>query len=176
MIQEAIEKVFRGSPEDKDPTEALDALIQARVGEHLQRLGLGATPPPKASSKDEPQENGRGSADAAIVTAIVEDLEAKGLSKTSLATRVLQSEIHRARDGRLYGTKDGKTLPYSEFIGEFLSENPELLPPRIAGGTGTTRTDAGQHAPLSLDDIRPGMDPELQRQAWAAVSRLTGRI
>jgi hypothetical protein len=69
----------------------------------------------------------------------------------------------RAEDGRLQAKgPDGKSL--QEFISSFAQENPELLPARIAGGSGAqsaTRQSSQPETPnISLESIRPGMSKD----------------
>jgi hypothetical protein len=58
-------------------------------------------------------------------------------------------------------------MPIKEYLSAFVTESPEFLPARIAGGTGMTATQKastdGRDA-VDLERIRPGMNAaEMQR-------------
>jgi hypothetical protein len=92
-------------------------------------------------------------------SAIRAELQRLGVVKLDLAYKAVRDEIQRTEDGRLvaHGGAD-----MSEHLARFVGENPELLPARLAGGSGA---GAGQRsspgaAGLDLERIRPGMDAE----------------
>ena len=64
-----------------------------------------------------------------------------------------------------------------EYLTEFVSENPELLPARLAGGSGAS---AGQRSPqgdgrVDLDKIRPGMSPEDKERVRQEIARVASQ-
>lgn len=112
------------------------------------------------------------------------ELQKHGVTKVELAFKAMKDEVHRTADGRLVvrGPEGEESL--TDYISVFVQENPELLPARMAGGSGAT---GGQKtAPpaisgsgsIDLDRIRPGMDPtdlarireEVARMAQQALS------
>lgn len=107
---------------------------------------------------------------------IREALQEHGVKKTDLAVRIVRDDVSRTEDGELFGLLHGERLPLEEYLGRFLGENPELLPPRIAGGSGITPREGMDltRAGFELDDIRPGMKPDQTKQAWKEVARLMG--
>ena len=60
------------------------------------------------------------------------------MAKVDLAYRAVKDEIDRGEDGRLVA-QDGAEL--RDYLTQFVGENPELLPARLAGGSGAS---AGQ--------------------------------
>lgn len=176
MVQETIARLFRGDSDDEQTISALNDLVEQRVRDVLDRLGVGGAEEPAPHSP--PNRGGppvkRQASDAGVATAIVEHLQQQGLAKTNIASRLLLDEVYRAEDGRLYADRDGERVPYKAYIAEFLQDNPELLPPRIAGGAGSEQRNIGARTTLALEDIRPGMDSETHRRAWDIVSRLSG--
>ena len=63
------------------------------------------------------------------------ELQRLGVAKLELAFRAVKDDIVRTEDGRLQARgPEGKTL--QDFLAGFVQENPELLPARIAGGSG----------------------------------------
>ena len=99
-----------------------------------------------------------------------------------LAFRAVKDEIVRTEDGRILARSDDGEMPVREFLTKFVSENPELLPGRITGGSGATAGHAEPvvpaHTGFDLDKIRPGMSSEeleKARQEIARVARQTMR-
>jgi len=107
---------------------------------------------------------------------IREALQERGVKKTDLAVRIVQEDVNRTEDGEFYGVLHGERLPLDQYLGRFLSENPELLPPRIAGGSGIASREGVDltRTGFELEDIRPGMKPDQTKQAWKEVARLMG--
>lgn len=105
-----------------------------------------------------------------------EGLKERGVRKTHLAMRLLEADVRRNSDGELVGEWEGSLMPLEEYLNRFVRENPEFLPPRIAGGSGTTggRSSELTSSGLDMDSIRPGMSPDATRQAWSEVARLIG--
>lgn len=99
-----------------------------------------------------------------------------GVQKTDLAFRLVKDEIFRTDEGDLYADLEGERLPYREYLKRFVSDNPEFLPPRIAGGSGATGVDRKDfsRSGIDLEQIRPGMSREKLAQAWKEVARLAG--
>lgn len=103
------------------------------------------------------------------------ELQRLGVAKIELAFRAVKDEIVRSEDGRLQSKgPDGK--PISEYLAQFVQENPELLPARIAGGSGTIpgsrKTPQTAEPPVSLDQIKPGMSKEDLERVRQEISRL----
>jgi hypothetical protein len=107
--------------------------------------------------------------------AIRAELQRAGVTKLELAYKAIKDDILRGDDGRLV-TQGGAEL--REHIARFVGENPELLPARLAGGSGASSGQQGLGVPVELDSIRPGMNPEeleRVRQEIARVASLTLR-
>jgi hypothetical protein len=105
------------------------------------------------------------------------ELQRLGVSKVDLAFRAVKDDIVRAEDGRLQGRgNDGKSL--QDFLATFVQENPELLPARIAGGSGVQAGQRSSHggAPgIEIDKIKPGMKPEELERVRQEISRLAAQ-
>ena len=97
------------------------------------------------------------------------ELQRLGVAKVDLAFKAVREDL---------GTRGGEEL--KEFLTRFVVENPELLPARLAGGSGANsgqRTASGAMN-VDLDKIRPGMSGEEMdriRQEIARVASLTLR-
>jgi len=107
---------------------------------------------------------------------IREGLQERGVRKVGLALRLMKDDVKREADGTLSGELDGERAPIDEYMNRFLAENPEFLPPRIAGGAGATGKTAGELSlsGVDLESIRPGMSAEDAKRAWQEVARLMG--
>jgi hypothetical protein len=103
-------------------------------------------------------------------------LQELGVRKVQLALRLVKDEIVRGDDGELYAEVKGAQVPYKEYLEDFVAENPEFLPPRIAGGSGASGGERGEMRPsgIDLNSIRPGMSKEELAEAWKEVARLAG--
>jgi len=109
------------------------------------------------------------------------ELQRIGIAKVDLAFRAMKDEIVRSEDGRLQSKgPEAKTL--QEYAAAFIQENPELLPARIAGGSGAQSPNRSSYLSeethtVSLDNIRPGMAAEefdrvrqhIAKLAWQAL-------
>jgi len=101
-------------------------------------------------------------------SAIRQELHRLGVVNLELAYRAVKDEVPQG----------GAEM--NEYLARFVAENPELLPGRVAGGSGAA---AGQRAgtgpaAIDLEKIRPGMNVEELdriRQEVARVASLTLR-
>ena len=105
-----------------------------------------------------------------------ETLRELGVKKVHLAYRLVKDDILRGDDGELYGEIDGQRVPYEDYLSHFVAENPEFLPPRIAGGSGSSGAERSELTTtgFDIDKIRPGMSRDEMKQAWKEVARLAG--
>ena len=102
------------------------------------------------------------------------ELQRLGVAKVDLAFRAVRDDIRRKDDGRLVAKGDRGELSLREYLEQFVNENPELLPARIAGGSGmepVQRAAQGERG-IDLDKIRPGMDPEELERIRKEVARI----
>ena len=102
-------------------------------------------------------------------------LKERGVRKAQLAMRLIEPDVRRSEEGELVGEWEGSRVTLEDYLDRFVRENPEFLPPRIAGGSGamgggSELTQSG----FDLDSIRPGMSPTETKQAWNEVARLVG--
>ncbi len=109
--------------------------------------------------------------------AIRSELQNLGVAKVELAYRAVKDDISRSDDGRLVARGEGGDSGLREYLTRFVGENPELLPARMAGGSGTA---AGQRttapaANVDLEGIRPGMDPEELERIRQEIARVASQ-
>ena len=102
------------------------------------------------------------------------ELQRLGVAKVDLAFRAVKDDIIRGEDGRLQKLGDGKAM--AEYLTDFVQQNPELLPARIAGGSGvqSTSKNASTQIPhgIDMDKIKPGMNPEELDRVRQEIARL----
>jgi hypothetical protein len=105
------------------------------------------------------------------------ELQRLGVAKVDLAFRAVRDDITRGEDGRLHA-KGADAKPLQEYLNKFLEENPELLPARIAGGSGAqtpSRNSSQPAAHVDLDKIKPGMSKEELDRVRQEISRLASQ-
>jgi hypothetical protein len=111
-------------------------------------------------------------------SALRAELQRLGVAKVDLAFKAVQDGIFRAEDGRLMAKVDGGEVSGREFLTAFLSENPEFLPARIAGGTGMTATVKAPTAgtpTVDIENIRPGMSAEEMQRVREEIVRVASQ-
>ncbi|MBV9304635.1 MAG: hypothetical protein JOZ45_00760 [Acidobacteriaceae bacterium] len=105
------------------------------------------------------------------------ELQRLGVAKIDLAFRAVKDDVVRGDDGRLMGRgTENKSL--QEYLAGFVQENPELLPARIAGGSGAqtaSKSTAPTSTPIDLNTIRPGMNKDELDQVRKEIARLVSQ-
>jgi len=104
---------------------------------------------------------------------IREELQRLGVAKVDLAYKAVKGEVYRSEDGRLLAEGGGELR---EFLTKFVQENPELLPARLAGGSGASggqRSSAAEG--IDIDRIRPGMSAEERDRIRREVARVASQ-
>jgi hypothetical protein len=106
------------------------------------------------------------------------ELQRLGVAKVDLAFKAVKDDITRSEDGRLVAKGDQGDVPAKEYLKQFVSDNPELLPSRIAGGSGATPnkgTASASGGPTDLDKLRPGMPAEELERIRQEISRVAAQ-
>jgi hypothetical protein len=111
-------------------------------------------------------------------TAVKSELQKHGVTKVELAYKALRDDVLREKDGSLVVRSADGSLPIKEFIPRFLDENPELLPARNFGGSGSGSSPRSkQSAPgIDIDSIRPGMSREDLAKVRQEIARLAAEL
>ena len=107
--------------------------------------------------------------------AIRSELQKLGVTKVDLAFKAVRDDIVRAEDGRLVAKGTQGEVGVREYLSNFVTENPELLPARIAGGSGTTASTKHVHTSnpaIDIDRIKPGMNPEEMERVRHEIARV----
>ncbi len=99
-------------------------------------------------------------------SAIRAELQKLGVAKLDLAYKAVKDEVPR----------DGGEM--KEFLKKFVGENPELLPARVAGGSGASGGARGSGAAagaVDIDKIRPGMSAEEMDRVRQEIARVASQ-
>jgi hypothetical protein len=97
-----------------------------------------------------------------------------GVHKVDLAFKAVRDDIVRGEDGRLVARGERGEVSVTEYLEGFVHANPEFLPARISGGSGTVpglRSSGGAGA--DLDRIKPGMSREEKDRVRQEIARIT---
>src|SRR5579883_2689966 len=118
-------------------------------------------------------ENQRAREAAERSAAIRAELQRLGVTKIDLAYRAVKDDVYRGEDGRLMA-QGGSEL--RDYLAQFVDENPELLPARLAGGSGARAAQKGPEANgVDLSRIRPGMSAEELDRVRQEVARVAAQ-
>lgn len=104
---------------------------------------------------------------------IRETLHKSGVQNVELAYRAIRDEVARGADGKWIARDAEGEKPFADFVKGFLESNPELLPARGVGGSGSSGARVGEGGGgFDLESIRPGMDPAELSRVRSEVARL----
>lgn len=170
VVRQAIEEFVRSEQQKVEP--AYKAELE---DERKRREGLEG----RLNQLVEENRRARAAAEEADTNSqIRSELQRLGVGKVDLAFRAVKDDIVRGDDGRLQARgPEAKSL--QDYLAGFVQENPELLPARIAGGSGM-KPVSRQAAPdvpssIDIDKIRPGMNKEDLDRVRQEISRLTSQ-
>jgi hypothetical protein len=104
---------------------------------------------------------------------IRETLRKSGVQNVELAYRAIRDDVAKNAEGKWVARDGNGELAVTEYVRQFLEANPELLPARIAGGSGSSGMRTGEGGGgFDLNSIRPGMDPAELSRVRSEVARL----
>lgn len=110
---------------------------------------------------------------------IKSELQRLGVAKLDLAFKAVKDDIVRSEDGRLVASDGMEHRPVQDYLRKFVEENPELLPARIAGGSGASSTTRNAvpaaSSAVDIDKIKPGMSREEMERVRQEVARLASQ-
>lgn len=173
VMRGVIEEFLRAQQVQNEPAHKAELEEERRRREQLER---------RVNELVEENRKSREAAEEAERTATIRaELQKLGVTKVDLAFRAVKEDIFRGEGGRLAARTDAGEVPMQQFLTQFIQENPELLPGRIRGGSGANAAapvSNSTQAPVEIDSIRPGMNPEdldRVRKEIARVARQTIR-
>ena len=155
IVKQAIQEFLQEQQAKSEPAYKTELVEERKRREQLER---------RLSEVEEESKRSRQAAEQAERSAAIRaELQRLGVAKVDLAYRAVHDGVFRTEDGRLLAHGDEGEVPLKEYLSNFVSENPEFLPARIAGGSGIT---AAHKAPrestesVDIEGIRPGMSSE----------------
>jgi len=106
--------------------------------------------------------------------AVRAELQRHGVSKLDLAYKAIRDDISRGEDGRLIA-HGGRDL--QDYVKQFVTENPELLPARVSGGSGAVTSQPGGFVDggVDVDRIRPGMSADEMERVRQEIARVASQ-
>jgi hypothetical protein len=170
IVRQAIHEFVQAEQQKSEPAYRAELLEERKRRESLEgRLNLLVEENRKSRALAEEADRN---------SQIRSELQRIGITKIDLAFRAIKDEIMRTEDGRLQAKgPEGKSL--QEYLSAFVQENPELLPARIAGGSGAqapAKSSAqGPHGGVEIDKIKPGMSKEDHERVRQEIARLTSQ-
>ena len=175
IVQQAIDEYMKRDTARREPAYKAELQEERRRREQLEK---------RVNELIEENKRSRAFAEEAQRSANIRaELQKLGVTKVDLAYKAVQDAIVRAEDGRMVARGEHGEQPVGEYLANFVQENPEFLPARIAGGTGMTGTQkSAPHANgggVDLDKISPLMSKEeldgVRREILRVVSAQTPR-
>jgi hypothetical protein len=156
IVQQAIDEYMRQDVARREPAYKTELHEERRRREQLEK---------RVNELVEENKRSRAVADEAHRNANIRaELQKLGVTKVDLAYKAVQDGIVRTDDGRLIARGDSGDQPITDYLTNFVQENPEFLPARIAGGTGMTGTQKAtplaNGGGIDLDKINPSMSKE----------------
>ncbi len=171
MIREAIEEFIRLQKETSEPAYKAELMEERKRREELER---------RLNELVEENRRQRELREAAERSAAIRsELQRLGVSKVDLAYRAVKDDVYRAEDGRLVARTEQGEVGLREYLVRFVQENPELLPVRVGGGSGTVeapRSVMGGVSTIELEKIRPGMSREEAERAREEIVRIASQL
>ena len=170
IVRQAIQEYANQEHAKSEPAYKVELLEERKRREQLERR--------VNELVEENKRSRHAAAEAERGSAVRAELQRLGVAKIDLAFKAVQDGIVRTEDGRLVARGESGELAVREYLTAFVSENPEFLPARIAGGTGMTVT---QKAPatgkqtVDLERIRPGMSAEEMQRVREEIVRVASQ-
>ncbi len=169
IIQDAISEFMKSERARTEPAYKAELVEERKRREQLEnRLN---------ELEDENRRNRQLAEEADRSSQIRSELQRLGVQKVDLAFKAVRDDVVRSEDGRLLGRVGTGEIALPEFLQRFVSENPELLPARIAGGSGAqgTSRSAGTPSGVDLDKIRPGMSADEMERVRQEIARVASQ-
>ena len=132
VVQQVIEEFVKAEQSKAEPAYKAELVEERKRREALEsRLNVLVEENQKARVMAE---------EADKSSQIRSELQRLGVAKVDLAFRAVKDEIARTEDGRLIARDGQEQRSLQDYLRKFVDDNPELLPARIAGGTGAHST------------------------------------
>jgi hypothetical protein len=168
VVQAAIQEFSRSEQSRAEPAYKAELVEERKRRELLER---------RVNELVEENKRSRSAAEEADRNSTIRsELQRLGVSKIDLAYKAVKDDVVRAEDGRLLARTGAGEQGLREYLTQFVNENPELLPARMAGGSGVVsapRVSAG--GGIDLDKIKPGMSAEDLERVRQEIARVASQ-
>lgn len=169
VVRQTMEEFIRGEHQKAEPAYKAELQDERKRRESLEAR-LNQLVEENRKTRAQAEETDRSSQ-------IRSELQRLGVAKIDLAFKAVRDDIVRTEDGRLQARgPESKSL--QDYLAGFVQENPELLPARIAGGSGA-QTASKSTSPIAssvdLNSIRPGMSKDEMDQVRKEISRVASQ-
>ncbi len=167
LVKDAIREYINFEQAKSEPAYKTELIEERKRREVLER---------RVNELAEENRRSRQIADEAERNSVIRtELQKLGVAKVDLAFKAVRDDIVRSEDGRLVVKGSQGEVGVKEYLANFVTENPELLPARISGGSGTPA--ASKHinnagSSIDIDRIKPGMNPEEMERARQEIARV----
>ena len=170
IVRQAIQEFTTNQQAKSEPAHKAELQEERRRREQLER---------RVNELVEENKRSRQLAEEADRSSAVRaELQRLGVAKIDLAFKAVQDVIARGEDGKLVARSESGEQPVREYLQAFVSENPEFLPARIAGGSGMSsplKAPGAGHGAVDLDKIRPGMSAEEMQRVREEIVRVASQ-
>lgn len=171
VVQQVIEEFVKAEQSKAEPAYKAELVEERKRREALEsRLNVLVEENQKARVMAE---------EADKSSQIRSELQRLGVAKVDLAFRAVKDEIARTEDGKLIARDGQEQRSLQDYLRKFVDENPELLPARIAGGTGAHSTSRNSvpssSGAVTLDNIKPGMSKEELDKVRREIARVASQ-
>ena len=165
IVQQAVQEYLRQDTSRREPAYKAELQEERKRREQLER---------RVNELVEENRRSRQVADEAERSSSIRaELQKLGVAKIDLAYRAVQGDIHRGEDGRMLARTGQGDTSASEYLRQFVADNPEFLPARIAGGSGASNTHRTPvNGGIDLEKIGPGMSKEDLERARQEILRV----
>ncbi len=169
IIQEAIQRAY--AQRDPETSGLRNELAQERRKREQMEKRLNELVEENRRAKELAEQAER-------FSTVKSELQRLGVTKVELAFRAVKDDIFRGEDGRICAKNDeGQAVPFSEYLSQWVTANPEFRPARIAGGSGSSASRGAQAgSSFDLEKIRPGMTAEELERARSEVARVASQM
>ncbi len=168
LVQEAIQEFLRHKQQETEPAHRAELQEEKRRREQLESQVRELLQKTRESEMEV--------ARSRMTGAVRDELQKQGVTKVDLAFRVIRDDIRQTEHGDYVVRGRDGDVPLGDYVKKFVDENPEFLPPRIKGGSGSSGMGGdAAGARFDLDAIRPGMSEEERRQVQAAIANLASQ-
>ena len=167
LVKDAIREYINFEQAKSEPAYKTELIEERKRREILERR-VNELAEENRRSRQVAEESERGNA-------IRSELQKLGVTKVDLAFKAVRDDIVRAEDGRLVAKGTQGEVGVREYLSNFVTENPELLPARITGGSGTpvsTKHVQTANPIFDIDRIKPGMNPEEMERMRQEIARV----